>query len=149
MNANNKNWRNGSMNNIKKLLIVSFAVAVLMLTAGGASANFGSGGYMYYDASGNYLRVEGSMSGYCDPDAGCTDGHAYIELKFYGNNALLYSDSEYNGDPGGDDHTYSAFIRYDHLNPNFATTSYKATLEYWGSLDSVSSYHNFETLTYP
>lgn len=146
MNTNN-HLTAGNKNKFRKLLIVAFAVTVLMLTAGVASAMDG-GGSMWYHPGWNLLRVEGYTYGYCDPAANCYGGYAEVEMKLYANGVQIGHANDATSTPGGDDMTYAVSIQYDLDNPNFAN-HYTATLEHWGYLDGYGSYHEITNLSYP
>lgn len=149
MNSSVTLVQNRSMNKFKKLLVVLFAVSVLLLSAGIASANMSGDGMMWYHPGWNLLRVEGYTYGYCDPAENCYSGYAEIEMKLYANGVQIGYDHDATSGPGGDDMTYAVSIQYDLDNPNFAANNYTATLEHWGYLDGFGSYHKITNLSYP
>jgi len=131
-----------NINKFRKLLAVAFTVAVLMLTAGTASAS------MVYYPDWNILRIEGGTSVTCDPNEECWSANATVEIKVYANGTQIGHAFDSNGSPGADGYTYSAWARYDVDNPNFSANTYTATIEYWTYSDAVGSNHYIEHYSY-
>jgi len=147
MNMNN-HLAMGNVNKFRKLLVVAFFIAVLMLTSGVANA-ISSGGNIYYEPGpDDFLRVTGETQAYCDPEAGCYNAFAEVEMKLYENGVQVGHDYNYLSHPGGDNTTYTASITYDYANVNLSK-SYMAVLEHWGATDTEGSYHDFTYLYYP